>query len=77
MSRLLFIGEVAERLDRVPHTIRQWERDKRLPKELHSKRDDNGWRFWTEEQVEGLKNWLIEADVRPGKGIIRKNDTSQ
>lgn len=69
MSKLLLIGEVADRLDRVSHTVRQWERDKRLPLELIPARDENGWRIWTEEQVNGLKNWIIEEDIRPGKGL--------
>jgi DNA-binding transcriptional MerR regulator len=74
MSRYLYIGEVAKELGRVQHTIRQWGRDKRLPKELMPSRDDNGWRYWTEEQVEKLKIWIVETDLRPGKGIIKRKD---
>jgi len=69
MSKLFLIGEVAEELGRVSHTVRQWERDNKLPKELMPSRDDNGWRIWTEDQLEGLKQWLIDADIRPGKGL--------
>lgn len=65
----MYISEVARRLNRVPHTVRQWSRDKRLPKELEPFRDEKGWRYWTEEQVEALKVWIQEEDLTPGKGL--------
>jgi len=65
----LQIGDVALMLGRVAHTVRGWERDGRLPEELRSKRDDRGWRYWTPEQVEGIKQWIIDNDIRPGKGL--------
>ncbi len=75
----LQIGDVALMLDRVSHTVRGWERDGRLPPELQSKRDERGWRYWTPEQVEGIKNWIVENDIRPGKGLrahLSKQDES-
>lgn len=74
MTKLLFIGEVAEELNRVPHTIRQWERDNRLPQTLLPRRDENGWRVWTDKQVKEIKQWIEDEDIRPGKGIIKKED---
>lgn len=68
-QKLLSIGEVAQRLDRVPHTLRVWEYSGRLPANLMPQRDERGWRWWTEEQVEGIKQWLIDEDIRPGKGL--------
>lgn len=68
-ERLYSIGEVAEELDRVPHTIRIWIYQNRLPKHLLPQRDDRNWRFWTLEQIEGLKQWLVKEDMRPGKGL--------
>jgi DNA-binding transcriptional MerR regulator len=73
----LTIGEVAKELGRVSHTIRQWERDNRLPEFLLPERDENGWRVWTPEQVEMLKLWIVEANLVPGKGLPfnkEKND---
>lgn len=64
----LSIGEVALRVGRVAHTVRGWDRD-RLPAHLKSHRDERGWRYWTEDQVDGIKEWLVENDVRPGKGL--------
>jgi DNA-binding transcriptional MerR regulator len=68
-ERLYTIGEVADALDRVPHTIRIWMYQNRLPKELLPQRDERNWRYWTEEQLEGLKEWVIIQDMRPGKGL--------
>lgn len=69
MTNYLTIGEVAKELGRVSHTLRQWERDNRLPKELLPSRDENGWRIWTRDQVELLKEWIVLADLRPGKSL--------
>lgn len=73
MSKLYSIGEVADILDRVPHTIRIWQYKGILPDELQPQRDERGWRWWTEEQVEGLKRWVVESDLRPGKGLDTVN----
>ena len=69
MSKLLKIGDVAHALKRVPHTVRIWDISGRLPENLRPSRDERGQRVWTEEQLEGLKAWVIEADLRPGKGL--------
>ena len=65
----LSVGDVALLLGRVAHTVRGWHRDGRLPTHLQPKRDDRGWRYWTPDQVEGLKEWIVEVDLRPGKGL--------
>jgi hypothetical protein len=74
MSRL-YIGEVAEQLDRVSHTIRIWIYNNRLPKHLLPQRDERNWRWWTQEQVDEIKAWLESEDMRPGKGLetVNKN----
>lgn len=68
-KQTLTIGEVSRELGRVSHTIRQWERDNRLPEHLLPGRDENGWRVWSVDQVEQLKEWIVEADLRPGKAL--------
>jgi hypothetical protein len=66
----LYIGDVAAQLDRVPHTIRMWEqRTNFLPKRLIPHRDERGWRYWTPDQVDGIKKWLIDEDIRPGRAF--------
>jgi len=69
MEGYLKIGEVAAILNRVPHTLRVWEYDKRLPEHLLPGRDNRGQRIWTYEQVEQLKQWIIDEDMTPGKGL--------
>ena len=64
------ISELATIINRVPHTIREWERTGRLPQSLRPERDERGWRLWTGEQVEAIKEWIIKEDLRPGKGLI-------
>lgn len=64
-----YIGEVSERLNRKPHTIRVWIYQNKLPEHLLPYRDEKNWRYWTSDQIEGLKNWIISEDVRPGKGL--------
>lgn len=65
----LTISELAEFLDRRPNTIRGWCRDKVLPEALQPHRDDNGWRYWTQDQAEAIKQWIVDEDRRPGKGL--------
>lgn len=72
-ERLYSIGEVADALDRVPHTLRIWEYHGKLPDNLLPRRDERGWRWWTEEQIEALKAWVISEDMRPGKGLPTVN----
>jgi len=68
-KRLYSIGEVADELNRVSHTIRIWLYRGIVPKHLIPQRDERNWRWWTREQVEGLKEWVITSDLRPGKGL--------
>ena len=75
-KQTLTIGEVSKEVGRVSHTIRQWERDGRLPPRLLPGRDENGWRVWSAEQVEGLKEWIIKEDLRPGKALPFNKETN-
>ena len=40
-----------------------------MPKGLQSKRDDKGWRYWSEGQVEKLQEWMVKKGMAPGKGL--------
>lgn len=73
-EQLYSIGEVADELDRVPHSIRIWLYKGIVPKHLQPQRDERNWRYWTREQIEGLKEWMIEMDLRPGKGLPTVNN---
>ncbi len=69
-DRKVYIRELAETIDRRQGTIRGWERAERLPSNLLPVRDgDQGWRYWTPEQVEGIKEWMLAAKMSPGSGL--------
>jgi MerR HTH family regulatory protein len=65
----VYIGDAAEQLDRRVGTLRKWERDGWLPDDLKSTRDERGWRYWTPAQIERIREWMIEVDLRPGRGL--------
>lgn len=65
----LTIRQVADAVGRLPHTIRDWEREGVLPTELRAHRSPRGWRYWTKDQVDGIIKWLKDTDRRPGKAL--------
>lgn len=65
----IYISEASEMLDREPHTIRTWEYHNMLPEALKPHRDERGWRYWTSEQIQAIKDWLVDSDIRPGSGL--------
>jgi hypothetical protein len=65
----IYIREAAELLDRRMGTLRKWEQLGLLPAHLLPQRGERGWRYWTPEQLEGIKQWIKETDRRPGKGL--------
>jgi transposase len=67
------IRELAKMLDRVPATIRDWERRGILPKSLRPVRNSRKWRCWTPEQAEEIKEWMETRDLYPGKGLPHYN----
>ena len=68
-ARRISISEAAELLDRREHTLRVWEYNDMLPERLRPRRDERGWRYWTPEQIEEIQRWLVDEDIRPGKGL--------
>jgi hypothetical protein len=71
----IYIREVAALLNRRMSTLRKWESEGILPKELLPKRGKRDWRYWTPVQVEGIKKWMRDTDRRPGKGLPHYNPT--
>lgn len=67
----VYIKKAAELLNRRMDTLRRWELRDELPEHLRPYREPTGrrWRYWTLEQIEGIKNWMKETDRRPGKGL--------
>lgn len=72
-ERRIYIGELAEMVDRRVNTVRQWERSGRLPEHLRSIRADtdsgHGWRHWTPEQVAEICKWMKKERLYPGAGL--------
>lgn len=65
----IYITKAADALDRRVGTVRKWDREGRLPKELKPKRDERNRRYWTSDQVEKIRRWMVTEDLRPGKGL--------
>lgn len=67
----IYINEAADMLHRQPDTLRKWESRGELPKTMLPKREKNGRkrRYWTPAQIEKIKQWMIDTDRRPGKGL--------
>lgn len=65
----IYIEEMASLLDppRAVHTLRQWLRERALPKDLQPQREGGRQKiFWTRPQVDGLKAWAIKRASRRG-----------
>ena len=71
----IYIREAAELLDRRMATLRKWEQLGILPKHLLPQRGYRDWRYWTPDQIEGIREWIRETDRRPGKGLPHYNPT--
>lgn len=71
------ISEAAQLLDRSAHTLRSWDRNKSMPRELRPKRNRNGHRYWTDELIEKIKEWIEENAFHPGSGIDYHPDEAQ
>jgi MerR-like DNA binding protein len=63
------IQEAAKLLNRMPATLRMWDTTEVLPRELRPHRNARGWRYWTHDQIEGIKAWIVATDRRPGKAL--------
>lgn len=65
----IYMGELSKTINRLPNTIRKWERSGRFPKRFMPQRDDDDRRYWTQSQVEGILAWMQRNDMRPGRTI--------
>jgi len=74
---LIEINELAEIVDRLPHTIRGWEREGVLPKDLLPVRGPRNRRQWTAEQAKGILEWMRESRRFPGSGLTGYDPTPE
>ena len=63
------IAELGKLINRLPHTIREWELRGRLPKELRAARDGRNRRYWTRDQADKIKTWMREERLFPGSSL--------
>lgn len=73
----VYIREAAELLHRRMGTLRKWEQTDVLPEHLRSHRGDRSWRFWTREQIEGIKEWIRETERYSGNALPNYNPTEK
>jgi len=73
----IYIREAAKKLNRRMSTLRKWEQLNILPEHLIPHRGVRDWRYWTPEQIDGIKKWLKETDRRPGKGLPHYDPTEE
>ena len=73
----IYIREAADLLNRRMATLRKWEQLGVLPDDLLPHRGTRGWRYWTPEQITGIREWIRKTDRRPGKGLPHYNPTDK
>ncbi len=54
MNGRMSISEAAQKLEVAPKTLMRWEKSGKVKK---AKRDWRGWRFYTPEDLKGLKQF--------------------
>jgi hypothetical protein len=68
-QELISIGVAAKSVNRSAFTLIRWETSGRLPEHLKPTRNARGYRVFTPEQVEGIRQWMVEERVFPGKAL--------
>jgi hypothetical protein len=54
----VYMAEIESELKRKRSTIITWDKLNRLPDDLAFQTDENGWRYWTREQLEKARAWV-------------------
>ena len=73
----IYIREAAQLLNRRMGTLRKWENDGVLPAQLLPQRGDRGWRYWTPQQIEQIKDWLRDTQRYTGTALENYNPTDK
>jgi len=56
--RYVRVKDVEKIVDRDRNTILRWEREGRIP---HPQKDSRGWRFYTEEDINRIQEFMQEG----------------
>lgn len=63
----IYIADMADRLDRAQHTIRQWLGRQDFPSELQPQREGGRNKiFWTEDQLAGMQAYADDREANRG-----------
>jgi len=54
----VYMAEISSELKRDRSTIVTWDTKGWLPDGLEFHRDENGWRYWSREQLEQAREWV-------------------
>jgi hypothetical protein len=54
----VYMSEIARELVRDRSTVVTWDTKGWLPEGLEFQRDEQGWRYWTREQLERAREWV-------------------
>jgi hypothetical protein len=73
----VYIREAAEMLNRRMGTLRKWEQLGVLPRHLRPHRGYRNWRYWTPEQIDGIREWMKKPARTPGRGLPHYNPTEK
>lgn len=75
----IYIREAAVMLNRRMGTLRKWDQTGVLPEHLRPHRGHGGsnWRFWTGEQIDGIRDWIRETERYTGKALPYYNPTEK
>lgn len=60
----VYMAEITRELDRDRSTVITWDNRGWLPAGLEFQRDENGWRYWTREQLEKAREWVVSPTRR-------------
>lgn len=71
----VYMAEAEQLLERNRSSIRVWEDRGWLPSELMPHRDENGWRYWTRAQIDGIKRWMSERNQ--GRSVPGRREAGQ
>lgn len=59
-----YMAEISKELSRDRSTVVTWDTRGWLPDGLAFHRDENGWRYWTREQLEKAREWVNSPQRR-------------
>lgn len=63
----IYIDDLAQRLGRAPHTIRQWLHRRDFPRDLKPRREGGREKiYWVDGQLDGLMAYAAERMQRRG-----------